>query len=134
MSPETKARLESAKRLFVDVDDTLIYHITSQRKDLIFVIEGYEPNSHIQDVIRDWVFTGSGVTWHRTNKPIVIWSGGGADWAQQMWQFAVGGLTPFANVTFMAKFNIKPQEGDLFIDDDPLPAFASATIHPREFM
>ena len=96
-------------RLFVDVDDTLI------------VRNGRDwcPNRIVGEFVRDW---------HARNPAgeIVVWSMRGPHYAAR---FATNLLRDIPHRA-MGKTQLAPLEGDLFIDDNPYPVFASASVHP----
>lgn len=110
--------------LYVDTDDTLI----------TWCPEGCQHEMHP---------FGAGANHWRANVdvvavmaqwqgPIVVWSGGGAAWAEDM---ATRALAPelLNRITrFEGKWPVLPQSGDLFIDDDPLDTFAPRTVHPHD--
>lgn len=100
-------------RLFIDVDDTLVLW-----KYTGLVDEGYEPNHAVIEFARRWK------EFHPEGR-IVVWSTGGKDYAGEWRQK----LLPFAS-GWESKYPIHVSPGDLFIDDDPLPWFREATIHP----
>lgn len=98
--------------LFVDVDDTLIIWDGTG--------EGCHPNADVIAAIDLW------------NGPVVIWSTGGAYYAQQG---AEQWLPPevLSKVTgYDAKWPRWVDDGDMFIDDDPFSSFADATLHPKD--
>ncbi len=96
-------------RLFVDVDDTLI------------VRNGRDwcPNRIVGEFVR---------AWHAANPDgaITVWSMRGPMYAARFGGNLLRGIPHRA----MGKAQIVPEPGDLFIDDNPYPVFASATVHP----
>ena len=98
-------------RLFIDVDDTLVRWLD---------LEGnWEPNEKVIHFANEWR------KFHPQGE-IVVWSLGGKDYAGQ-WRWR---LLPFAH-RYEAKWPRIPEPGDIFIDDDPLETYRSATIHPE---
>lgn len=105
------------KRLFVDVDDTLI--LWSAGTDFA---TKFEPNEAVIAFARKW----------RDVYPdgeIIVWSLGGKDYAGEHRRK----LLPFAH-RHEAKWPRIPEPGDLFLDDDPLPSYRHATLHPHVVM
>ena len=142
MTPEIEARLLSAKRLYVDVDDTLIRHIKNRTDMGLFIIEGYEINEAVAHAVlfctgrsrNNWTANLSPFTPTGDLAELIIWSGGGAAWAKKALDLLdIPKSWRVMPTFFLDKDSRVPKPGDLFIDDDPLPSFASATIHPREF-
>lgn len=115
------------KRLFVDVDDTLVlYNKVGPNPLGLYMGTPYSFNTRLVDGIREF---------HRENPAslIVIWSGGGKDYAS-MWAFSLG-LSAF--ITPMTKdiesIKVMVREGDVVIDDEPVPGRThSPTEWPEE--
>lgn len=107
--------------LFIDVDDTLVTWLGEydEPHPYGFGAERWRPNQSVIALAKAWRCLG----W-----PVVVWSGGGADYAQ-MWARRL--LDGVFTHTF-AKFNALYMQGDVFIDDLPFEAWASRSIHPRE--
>lgn len=118
MTPEIEARLLSAKRLFVDVDDTLILWEKGSGGTT-----KWEPNHPIIAVVYSAQRQGTDVT---------FWSLGGEKYVQD--RVLECPITLSDRWAYESKWPRIPEPGDLFIDDNPLPSFAAATIHPREFV
>lgn len=135
MNKDVEARLIAAKRLFVDVDETLIKHTVNDWNFPIWVVEGWKRNAAVAHAV--WIFgmleADRTASLEGTKKTVVIWSGGGREYAENIAGLCLEGVRGLVALEFWDKDNITPEPGDLFIDDDPLPSFASATIHPREF-
>lgn len=119
--------------LYVDVDDTLITWAAGAG----FATE-WEPNAKVLAAVERhmWEFD-----------ELIIWSLGGGQYAWEMWHHERlaalrGPIEARLRITgecvygfgFESKWPRIPKPGDVFIDDDPLPSFAGATIHPRELL
>jgi len=116
-----------AKRLFVDVDDTLILWARDEG-----LVTDWEPNHALFRFIEEWGETHEVAPEHSWK--VAIWSTGGADYAvQRMGKARFFESVRLRDYIFDSKWNRIPEPGDIFIDDAPLPSFARATIRPREF-
>lgn len=102
------------ERLFVDVDDTLI----KWGADASFMAK-FEPNERVIWFVRNWCQT------HPAGR-VTVWSLGGKDYAAKHGH----DLLPDVEHDAMAKEPLIPHPGWLFLDDDPLPSYRSAAIHP----
>ena len=103
--------------LFVDVDDTLIIWDDAPEGPVSMT---WHPNADVIAAIDLW------------KGPVVIWSTGGAYYAQKT---AEELLPPevLSKVTgYDAKWPRWVDDGDMFIDDEPFSSFAAATLHPRD--
>lgn len=104
--------------LYIDIDDTLVTWLSEE--------DGPHPYGA---GAKEWrVNQGVLGLAERWEGPIVVWSGGGKDYAE-MWG---NRLLHHLNWTASAKFNPGVEEGDLFIDDSPFDAWKHACIHPRD--
>ena len=104
-------------RLFVDVDDTLILW-SKELKGGLYATK-YERNEAVARFVR--IF--------RQTHPegiVIVWSLGGQEYAAKHAREQIPGLYNECR----AKYPAIPVPGDLFIDDDPLPSYRSAFIHP----
>lgn len=117
--------------LYVDVDDTLITWAAGPE----FATE-WVPNQKVFAAIERHV---------REFDTLVIWSLGGGQYAWDMWEHpanrpfrrpidALNAEAVFRGFGFESKWPRIPGPGDVFIDDDPLPSFRSATIHPKDLL
>lgn len=117
-----------AGTLYVDVDETLILWADGAG----FVTE-WEPNPRVFAALRRHA---------REFEGVIIWSSGGGEYAWKMWHHerlreyreAVERDMDCPAFGFIAKYPALPSPGDVFIDDDPWPSFAAATIHPGELL
>jgi hypothetical protein len=94
--------------LYVDIDDTLVTWLPDG--------DTWQVNTDVLAKALAW------------EGPVVLWSGGGRDYAE-MWGDR---LLPQLDWTASAKVNPGVEEGDLFIDDSPFDAWKHACIHPRD--
>lgn len=94
--------------LYIDVDDTLVVWTSDG--------ESWTANKAVIEFAKQW------------KGDIVVWSGGGLDYAQ-MWARHL-----LQSVKWVAspKFNPVVKDGDVFIDDSPFKAWEHATIRPWE--
>lgn len=109
------------RRLFVDVDDTLLRWYGGRAPHPFGAgATGCEPNQDVIDAIGRW----------RHKNPdgmLIIWSGGGADYAKT-WARR---LLPHERWSAEAKHNpLVDPANDVFIDDAPFEAWAHAAIAP----
>lgn len=126
--------------LYVDVDDTLILWNWAEVEErggagivaLTMGAHAYSINRKLVDALRRHIGEFD---------ELVIWSMGGGQYAWDVWhsnevQAMVGplALPRPPKLGFMDKYNLIPGPGDVCIDDDPLPSFRSATIHPRDLL
>ena len=102
-------------RLFIDVDDTLVIWDYSDPG----LSDQYRPNAVVIQFARRWK------QFHHDGK-IIVWSLGGFDYAGEWKQK----LLPFADDHLGKGPKMRIEEGDMFIDDDPLPWYRHLTIHP----
>ena len=110
--------------LFVDVDDTLITWCPEGCQHTMHPFGAGANHWRLNEEVYDFMCWWSG--------PIVIWSGGGDAWAEEM---ATKALPPemLARVDrYESKWTRIPSVGDLFIDDDPFESFAGKTLHPNK--
>lgn len=110
---------EQLARLFVDIDDTLVTWLGSGGGDVHPYGAGAEA-WRVNEAVRAYVKTWPG--------KVVVWSGGGADYAE-MWARR---LLPGLEWVAMSKHNPDPLPGDVFIDDSPFDAWAHRAIHPKD--
>ena len=103
--------------LFVDVDDTLILW-SKETKDGAFLTK-HEPNPAVIHFVR--VFR----EFHPGHE-VICWSTGGKDYAAKHAAAHLPGMTDDCR----DKYPAIPTPGDVFLDDDPLGSYRSATIHP----
>lgn len=107
--------------LYIDIDDTLIKWHDGPG----FVTE-WDPNPKVFDAIRRHA--------HEFDV-VIIWSTGGGDYAWKMWHHPrLTGMVENLVFGCESKWPRIPGPGDVFIDDDPLSSFASATIHPKDLL
>lgn len=104
--------------LYVDVDDTLVKWHDPVEGNLI---TEWEANWPVIRYIFHWL-------WENPEGEVVIWSTGGEEYAQQWAQK----ILPAYKWEAMEKYDRDPQLGDVFIDDDPMPAYAAVNIHPSQ--
>lgn len=106
-------------RLFVDVDDTLILWPKLGPGPLIAATE---ENADMNEDVRLFA-----LRWKAYNPSgeIIIWSSGGSEYARK-WG-AKSGL-PYSYCWSKAPMPVL--KGDMFIDDDPMPAYRERNIHP----
>lgn len=81
--------------------------------------EAWRPNDAVLHYIEEWHEYPRG--------PIVIWSGGGKDYAET-WAKR---LLPDIPYTAMSKFNAVLGPGDVCVDDSPFDAWKHRSIHPQ---
>jgi len=104
--------------LYIDIDDTLVTWLSDEG--------GPHPYGH---AAKDWRVNADVLAVAETwDGPLVVWSGGGRDYAE-MWARR---LLPHLQWTAEAKFNAIPGPGDLFIDDMPFDAWRHASVHPAD--
>lgn len=109
--------------LYVDVDDTLVHWLGHREGPHPYGIgaERWEKNEGVFAVADEWL---------RSGRRVVVWSGGGAEyaglWAQRFWPNWPTGLE------YAAKWPKVPMPDDVFIDDCPMASFARQNIHPGE--
>lgn len=120
--------------LYVDVDDTLILWGGAG-----LMADEWEPNPKAFRAIGRHMFEF---------EETCIWSLGGGDYAWEMWHHErmAAWRAPIEAMLrgwqtashygfgFESKWSRIPRPGDVFIDDDPLPSFRSATIHPGDLL
>jgi len=94
--------------LYIDVDDTLVIWGADG--------ESWEINGSVIEFAKRW------------EGKIVVWSGGGLDYADTWARRAL----PMVKWTASPKFNPPVKDGDVFIDDSPFEAWRHASIDPRE--
>ena len=99
--------------LFVDVDDTLI------RWGKEYGNPPYSPNLQVIHFIRTWR------EFHKDGH-VTVWSTGGKDWAAENASKYIPGLYDDC----MTKHPRMLALGEIYLDDDPLPCYKSATVHP----
>ena len=104
-------------RLFVDVDDTLILWSKDLRNGLYAT--HYEPNIDVVHFVRVW-------RQFHPDGEITVWSLGGKDYAEKHASDHLPGLYDVC----VAKYPRIPNPGEVYLDDDPLPIYRAATIHP----
>lgn len=103
--------------LYVDIDETLI-----KWDDGAGFATKWEPNPCVINYVYQW--------WKAAKGPVVFWSTGGEDYARA--RVLECPITLSDEWAYESKWPRIPQPGDVFIDDDPLPSFKLATIHPRD--
>ena len=107
----------NAGRLFVDCDDTLVRWLDPLEGRLT---TEWEPNAAVVAFVELWVKD------HPRGK-LIVWSTGGSRYAARWGEL----ILPHLKWQSESKRPHVPIPGDLFLDDDPLPSFAEATLHPR---
>lgn len=119
--------------LYVDVDDTLVHWLGGQEPHPYgFGAETWEWDEGVVDYIEGWIREQKG--------PVVIWSGGGADYAAT-WTYRLFGhlsskgfLRALFDIGYAGKDGRAADDGDVFIDDSPFAAWADRCIHPRDLV
>lgn len=101
--------------LYVDCDDTLAIYLDSGGK----VLPGKHPYGHGADrwVPYDDLVIAVNRYHDETNEPVVIWSGGGHDYAKEF----LDKLFPDRNYTVLSKDDQILDQGRMRIVDDDLP-------------
>jgi len=111
------------RRLFVDVDDTLIHWLG--RLDEESGEECWEVNQHVLDFVQWWPTAFDGGI-------VVVWSAGGKEYAKQ-WAERV---MPEGFAYHTAEKKCFPAtRDDAFIDNDPWPCFYKGEVaHPNDLI
>lgn len=104
--------------LYIDIDDTLVTWLsdTDEPHPYGHSAKGWKMNEKVYAYANAWV------------GKIVVWSGGGKDYAE-MW---ANRLLPDLEWTAHSKFPAIAKLGDVFIDDMPFDVWRHATIHPND--
>lgn len=109
--------------LYVDCDDTMVTWLGPNAGDgphpYGYGADRWEPNVAVLRYVEQA---------HARGQDIVVWSGGGQDYAAEWGRK----LLPHIPHVALSKFNAIARDGDVFLDDMPFAAWAHATIHPRE--
>lgn len=102
--------------LYIDIDDTLVTWLADEGGPHPYghAAKAWKVNEAVKSLAESWP------------GELVIWSGGGKDYAE-MW---ANRLVPHLKWTAHAKFNAIPGPGDVFVDDMPFDAWKHASIHP----
>lgn len=110
------------KRLFVDVDNTLIHWIPSGEFGVPDT--DWQVNQHVLDFVQWWGKTHQGGV-------ITVWSSNGREYAKE-WAERV--VPDSIRYVVAAKKAFKASKDDTFIDDRPWPSFYSGDIifHPDD--
>jgi hypothetical protein len=101
-------------KLFIDVDDTLVLYLDQ--------IDGPHPlglwnglefrvNTPLIEAVREWMVRNS-------NGQVIVWSGGGADYAKEAADRFVPGLATWCFNKGGQNLQL-PAEGDTLVDDSP---------------
>lgn len=108
-------------KVYVDCDDTLVTWLGSQGGPHPYgaFAEKWEPNRAVIAYVEEA---------HANGAEIVVWSGGGKDYAETWGQRLLGHIPHVAH----AKFNAIAGPGDVFLDDMPFDSWKHAAVHPRE--
>lgn len=103
---------ETCKRLFVDVDETLIHQNLYNLNDTA--------NDNVINFVRQW---------HRNNPDgqIIIWSTSGWEYAKKWGK----DLMPDIPQTHLSKRRITIRDTDIFIDDAPWDNWKSQCLNPK---
>lgn len=104
-------------KLYIDIDDTLVTWLAEDMDTphpYGYGAEGWRANEDVRAFAYAW------------DGDLVIWSGGGRDYAET-WARR---LLPDLKWTAFAKFNAIPGPDDVFIDDMPFEAWAHRSVHP----
>ncbi len=113
-------------RLFIDVDDTLIkWNGKFDQHPFGHGAESWEVNMSVINAIKVW----------RESHPdgqVVIWSGGGQDYAKTWRNRVIDRLIPGLQTETMSKMPSLTRFSDTIIDDQRMPGFNGKYIHPRE--
>ncbi len=107
------------KRLFVDIDNTLIRWLPEHGAD---GKQKWETNEDVLRFMRWWPTANP-------NCPIVIWSHGGMDYAAE---FAAKVVPEDISYIVTPKKYFAGGDVDTFLDDDPDAHFVGELIHPDE--
>lgn len=109
-------------RLFVDIDDTLIFWKRSPGSRMI--VDTWEVNMEVYEAINRFIEA-------HPEGSLIFWSTGGADYARKRVTEAAPELIKDRAV-FLGKYPAIPFAGDTFLDDDPSNfPWKKLAIHPR---
>lgn len=110
-------------RLFVDIDDTLIFWKRTGDGRL-GLYDSWEVNAMVFEAVKRFKEKYPDGT-------LIFWSTGGANYARNWVTEATPELL-YERATFLSKYPALPFDGDTFIDDDPANfPWKKLAIHPR---